>query len=333
MAGEKRAISVGEARALVRRRSDFRHDGWSERELVRREGDGSLIRVRRSWLVESEVWNTLWPEGRHLLAVVAAASDMVGAGAAMSHGSAAVLWGLPLVLHGFDRVHVTAPETVRVRSTASVFRHADRITASDLASVEGIRCTSLERTVFDLMRTATTEAALSAADAALGRDAVVRRIVDDERERAWRERMRARAAGCAGGRGVTQARWLTEFADGRAELPGESVCRLQLHRLGYARPRLQVPVPAPGDGTYWLDLSLDDVETWMEFDGETKYHDAEMRDGRSPDEVLRDEKRREDWIRGTTGRPLVRVGFPDLRSPALLSQRLRSFHVPPPRRH
>lgn len=38
---------------------------------------------------------------------------------------------------------------------------------------------------------------------------------------------------------------MAEFADGRAQLPGESVSRLYLDDLGFARPRLQVPF----DGT------------------------------------------------------------------------------------
>ena len=68
---------------------------------------------------------------------------------------------------------------------------------------------------------------------------------DEEAVRAWRRKMAERIAGAAGARGVKVARRIAEFSDGKAQLPGESVSRLQIVRLGFRSPRLQAPVAGP----------------------------------------------------------------------------------------
>ena len=123
---------------------------------------------------------------------------------------------------------------------------------------------------------------------------------------------------------------MIEFADGRAQLPGESVSRLQLVRLGFARPRLQVPVAGPHGQTYWVDFGLDDVDALGEFDGKGKYLDEAMRDGLSLEAVLLEEKKREDWIRGRTQRRFARWSNEHLGTPELLAARLAAFGIRPP---
>lgn len=122
-----------------------------------------------------------------------------------------------------------------------------------------------------------------------------------------------------------------EFADGRAESPGESVSRLQLHRLGFREIDLQVAVEGPRGVDYQVDIGLRDVKTFWEFDGEVKYRDESLRRGRAIEDVLLDEKRREDWIRGRTQWRLCRGGFADIATPEILAARLSAFGVRPPR--
>lgn len=130
--------------------------------------------------------------------------------------------------------------------------------------------------------------------------------------------------------GLTRARRVLRFADGRAQLPGESVSRVRLAELGFARPRLQVPVAGPtGRGFFFVDFGLDDVEAFGEFDGRLKYHDGLLTVFRSADEVFDDEKQREDWIRGTTRRRFARWGWPHIGSAAQLGARLAAFGITP----
>ncbi|MFG6402726.1 hypothetical protein [Microbacterium sp. P04] len=96
-------------------------------------------------------------------------------------------------------------------------------------------------------------------------------------------------------------------------------------------------VAGPGaraKGEDWaLDLGMDDVPAWAEFDGERKYTDPTMLRGRTAAEVVLEEKAREDWIRGSTRRPVLRWGMSHLASADTLRRRLADFHVEAPLPH
>ncbi|MEH3089268.1 MAG: hypothetical protein PGN24_06580 [Microbacterium arborescens] len=183
--------------------------------------------------------------------------------------------------------------------------------------------------MFDLARVAAPEISLSCADAALGLVGGDPRRFDADAAERWRDGMLRRCR-VPGMRGVRRARLIAEIADGRAELPLESITRLQLLRLGFRDIRLQVPVAHHGGGSFWMDIAVDDA--FIECDGRQKYVDPGMRNGRSIDDIVLAEKRREDWVRGSTSRPVLRVAWPDAASPDTLRRHLQAFHVPLPRR-
>lgn len=291
---------------------------------------GPWLRLQSGAYVDREVYLARPPAERHRIAVHAASRCMRGGSAVVSHLSAAVLHGLPQYRFGDRAVEVTLAGRVGGSSRDGLRRHLDALPGDDVVSVEGVTCTSVDRTVFDVARTASLEMALACADAALRRETVSARRFDAAAQERWRERLRRRADQASGRRGVRRARWVIEFADGRAELPGESISRLQLHRIGFQQIDLQVAVAGPRGADYFVDIGLRDVRTFWEFDGEVKYRDAAMRGGRSVERVLLDEKRREDWIRGTTQWRLCRGGFEDVRTPEALAARLAAFGVRPP---
>ncbi len=171
-----------------------------------------------------------------LLAVNRAAADD---GPVFSHTSAAVLWDLPLFGRTADLVHVVTQGRRHTRTEAGVRRHDMEIAEKDIVWRHGLRCTSMVRTVFDLARTLSAEAAVSAADASARTVAVRGRRIDADADSTWREELRSLCS--PGLRGVRRARWVSEFADGRAQLPGESVSRLQLDRLGFRDVDLRLP--------------------------------------------------------------------------------------------
>lgn len=331
VSGVKHTIGVAEAAGMIRSRRELRRRGWSERGIRAALQAGTLVRVRRGWYARSSDWEKLWPEGRHLLSVLACGQEMTGGTHVFSHVSAGAVHGLPAYRMPSSRVHVTGRTSMQAASGASVFRHEDRLAAEDVTVVDGVVCTSLERTAFDLMRLSTPEAAVATADAALRRHAYDRFSIDEVATEEWRESMRARARNAGAVRGIRQARWVIEFADGGAQSVGESVSRLQLDRLGFGAMRTQVAVPAPTGGFYWVDLGLDAVSALGEFDGKDKYLDEALRLGLSIEEVVLREKQREDWIRGTTQLPLARWGDEHLVSTDTLGRRLASFNIRPPR--
>ncbi|MGP3534639.1 type IV toxin-antitoxin system AbiEi family antitoxin domain-containing protein [Microbacterium sp. RD1] len=312
-------------------RHDLVRSGMTDEAIARAVERGDLVRVRRGWFMDARDHRELWPESRHRAEVLAVTREMRGGTAVVSHVSAAVLWDLPLYRTTPSRVHVTVSGGLAAPSTPSVFRHRDTLEDSDVTTIRGIRCTTLERTVWDVLRTASLEAAVACADAALRLTAVTDRAVDEERAGLWRQALRDRAGQSVGARGARQARWVIEFADGLAELPGESVSRLHLHRLGFPAPRLQVRVPGPAGRDYWVDFGFDEIGAFGEFDGVGKYLELALRSGRTVEQVMLDEKRREDWIRGTTQRRLARWGSEHIGTPEVLGQRLAGFGIRPPR--
>ena len=327
-----RHISFTDAAAAVRSRGQLRSHGMSERDIARAVERGELRKLQRNRFVAVASWDDLWPESRHLVELSAVAAEMRAGGGVASYESAGALRRLPLYRHTPAAVHLTIPEGRGMSSRPGLRRHRDRLPESDIDNVCGIRCTSLDRTTFDLVRTLSPEAAIAVADAALRQIAMTPDGYDEIAAEQWRERMLERCRRARGARGIRQAEQAIRFADGRSESPGESVGRLQLSRLGFRRLRLQVPVPGPRGKDYSVDIEIEDVRTFFEFDGHGKYLDEAMRSGRTLEQVLLDEKRREDWIRGTTQKRLVRAESDHIVTSTALAKRLAAFGVRPPGR-
>jgi len=85
-----------------------------------------------------------------------------GPGAALSHRSAAALWGLRATSR--RNVDVIAPHAAR-RTRAGIENHrADSLRAFDVTTENGIRCTTVARTLLDLAEVAPVERALDQAE-------------------------------------------------------------------------------------------------------------------------------------------------------------------------
>ena len=323
-----RRLSFSEAWDLVRSREEVLGAGVTERELAGAVAHGRLRRLHRGAYVDAEVWDELWSEGRQLVRVCAVRRASPGGGPVFSHLSAAALWGLPLVGPIRDDVHTAIRSRRHTRTEAGVVRHQMALDQGDIVWRHGLRCTSLTRTVFDLARLLRPEAVVAAGDAALRMVSVDGHEVDADAVAAWRADI---GALCAPGlRGVRRARWIGSFADGRAQLPGESVSRLQLHRLGFRDVALQVLVVGSDGAHYFADFGFPRSQAFGEFDGEDKYRDAELRTTPTPTDAVLAEKRREDEIRGVTGWRVVRWGSRHIRTPQDLGRRLAAFGIRPP---
>lgn len=322
-----RHIGFDDARRAVLTRELLDRNRWGDRDVRRALANGTLIRLHRNCYVLEADWADLWPESRHRVEVAAAFGEMRGGGGVACRESSAVLWELPLHRHVPRAVHVTLPGGKHVSSRTGLRRHLEALPADDVTERHGIRTTTLDRTVFDLARSVGLETAVAAADAALRQVAFRDRAYDEDAAEDWRERMRVRVARAKGKRGVRQAATVVEMADGRAESPAESVARVLLHGLGFERVRLQVPVAGPEGQDYRVDAEIEEARTFLEVDGMGKYEDEALRSGRTLQQVLLDEKRREDWIRGTTQQRFVRVEDKHLRTAQSLAERLTAFGI------
>jgi hypothetical protein len=134
----------------------------------------------------------------------------------------------------------------------------------------------------------------------------------------------------ASSRGVALARLAIEFADGLAGSPLESRSRVQMHYLGMPMPLLQVPFYDEGGLIGYADFYWPDLDLIGEADGYGKYTDAAMLRGKTPEEALIAEKKREDRMR-RQGHNFVRWDTPVAKDRRLLAARLAPFGVHPSR--
>jgi hypothetical protein len=303
------AVRVGSV--LLLRYDELLATGLSAQTIARSMRVGRLVRVRPGVYADGEAWQSARPESR-VIARARALNQVSHTRPVFSHETAAAIHGLPLFRANRERVHIIAPEE-RPGAASGVIRHRGVIADGDVAEVNGLWCTSIARTVADVARTATFEQAVTIADAALRSSCVPRagvylRDLAQEFRDAALEIIRRSA------HGQSRAKRALSFADGRAQLPGESVSRVRLSELGFRDPDLQVKVPGPGGSNYYVDFCFHDIRAFGEFDGTMKYVDGRLIDGRTSSEVFDREKQREDWIRGRTQYRLSRWGWPHIET-------------------
>ena len=137
--------------------------------------------------------------------------------------SAAAAWGLPVSYADLEVIHVATDAANRRGRYGDVAWHA--VEDDDGVTVHGIRTTSLERTVFDCLRSERFGQGLAVADAAL-------RIPRATRAGFIRYFLGMQKAH----RGVWKAVRAMRLADPRSESGGESIARGAMIELGYALP-------------------------------------------------------------------------------------------------
>jgi len=302
--------------------------GWHSRRVRHAVDAGDLQVIRRGVYVRSADLARSTTEER--IVVRARALTLVSRRPPQFCGpTAAAILGLP-ILRDDGALHIISDDPRSSRGPGIV-RHRGIEEDSVVVETSELRCTSLARTVVDVARSASHDAAVCVADAALRQTAFSPPgTYDEEVAAAFVDEVRRIAAMTT--RGRRRAERVIGMADGRAQLPGESISRLRLLDLGFAAPSLQVPVPGPRGGTYWVDFGLDDVGAWGEFDGRTTYRELAKASRQDAADVVEREKQREDWIRGTTQRRLARWGWRDVRDARTLGRRLAAFGIEPPRR-
>lgn len=269
---------------------------------------GRLNRVRRGvYAAEGD----LDPIERDRLRISAAKQELDPT-AVLSHVSAAVWHGLDVPWGMIDgRVHVTRGSTggsIRDRLAT----HTGRMPDDHWTVVDGMRVTTVARTVVDLARVSSTRDAVALCDHAL-------RQHGGEDLRAELERIVHRSGRR---RGVNQARWVVGFADARAESGGESACRVVLASLGVPAPELQFEVRTVGGVLIGrTDFAWPQFATVGEFDGKVKYLRLPLAQGEDPGRVVFREKRREDQLRAVDWQ-VVRWTWKELDDPVAMKRSL-----------
>ncbi|MBP2418105.1 hypothetical protein ACFFOM_09120 [Microlunatus capsulatus] len=278
-------------------------------ELARLTARGELVRLRRGTYLPAGA-AAADPAARHRQ-LVAATWPLLGDGSVLSHGSAAVLHGLPVWPEQLVHVQVTRAAG-RGKRRGNVHVHVAPLADDEVVEVAGLRVTSPVRTVVDLGRALPLHRAVAAGDAAL------RRGLDADDLLLGLE-------AAAGRPGVAAARRAVALLDARSESPWESCSRVTLHHLGLAPTSLQHEVrDAASRLVARADFGWEEHRTLGEFDGLVKYGKL-LRPGQTPSDAVVEEKRREDAVRDLDWQ-VVRWVRDDLRRPEELRARiLRAF--------
>lgn len=273
------------------------HTGLDDRTLRKLAGRGELRQVWRGVYVPASVWDALGLDERRRLTIAAVAARS-GRPPVFSHTSAADLLGIPTTGRRDGAVDVLTSTRNGSRREHGFAKHATRAPELEIVELEGMRVTSIARTVVELAMALPFREAIAAADWAM-------------KEGVPREVLLALLDELATGASWKRCARVVRFADARSGSPDESKSRALIDELGFPVPDLQHRFDDAFGLIGYVDFFWSDAALIGEFDGVIKLTDPGMLRGRTPLEVVREEKRREDRLRAT-GPLVVRWGHEDL---------------------
>ena len=256
--------------------------------LRRRMGEGGIVSPRRGLYARESWWEALKPDGR-ALAIMRGLQQLhpswvfCGVSAALAHG-VDVSWGL------LRKTHVVAPRKSWSARSDGIAWHAVDCLECEVVVRSGVRVTSLQRTTLDCLRWLSFSEGMVIADFAVarfpgGKDAMA-------------SYFESRKGRC---RGIDHALETLSRSDGRAESGGESIARAVMIEQGFMVPELQTWVPDPLHPGKWFRVDF----VWLrtdgrvivgECDGRKKLFDPKMTQGKTPEEVLMDQRKREGLL-------------------------------------
>lgn len=302
---------------------DLTEIGASPRPLSAALKAGSLVRIRHGVYTDAAAWRGLnsWQQYRLRIEAVA---ETCWAPTIFSHHSAASPWEIPTILRG-QPVHALTTYRGGGRSRAGVRRHLVDPSRVEAEELDGLLVTSRIQTVLDLAAFVPFAEALVPLDHALKPDAA----------RGLPALTKEQLLGALPGRYSMAAERRVSaairFADPASGSAGESYSRGMIHAAGFALPVLQYEVRSSTGRIGYSDFYWEESRTVGEFDGIAKYQKPEYLNGRTPGQVVVDEKLREDRIRAT-GRNVVRWVWADLWKSGELDRKLTAAGVPRRRR-
>lgn len=187
----------------------------------------------------------------------------------------------------------------------------------DIVTIDGIRVTSLHRTIVDAILLTTLHVGLPIADSAL-RNNVTRDEI---------------AEYCAKlPQNCDRVLQTFAFADARAENGGESLMRSMIIEHGFLIPDLQVEFPdsRPGKSVIRVDALWDfgRRKVVLEFDGLQKYTDPSMTQRRRVEEVVAAQSARDQILREQGVTEIIHCFYEDVVDPARLIRKLVNAGVP-----
>lgn len=283
------AMTIGMA-TVIRHDTERYPSDDSTWQLNRKAAAGEILRLRPgSYLVtQDERLDQVSASRIHLAKIIATVSELNSS--AIARESAALLHGLPIP-------NSLIPERVIVHRNGGghcspwiksyKIRHAN----NEVVEKYGVRVTSVERTVHDLVRILDPRDGLAILDSALrlGLDLT---MLNTSRPSA------------------AKLRQMLPLASDRSDSPLESRSRFLTHELGFPMPQEQVSVfDQTGNFVARLDFWWPELGLIGEADGAVKYSTL-LRPGETVEDVIRNERQREKNLQNL-GNHVIRWNWSD----------------------
>lgn len=291
----------------------------AEKVKMRRAVEEGLACEIMPWsFARKDYWCRLKPAARarhRIRALHECEPGIVFAGA-----SAALVHGLTVSNRHLRQTWVATSRKTHRRSDDNI--KCIIVSADDFAKVDGLRVTSLERTLYDCLRIMDFRSALTVADSALRLRSLAAGDLASRIETTYRN-----------ARDLRRVRATVLLADGRSESGGESIARATMLELGLATPDLQRSLSSPLDPrrVYRVDYAWDVVGGVVlgELDGNEKYLSTDMRGQLSIAQVIEREHRRQSYIEAIEGvLRMIRFGFSDVMDDRSFLRLLMGCGVP-----
>lgn len=262
----------------------FTEQGLSPSTISRLCSRGRLRRIARNTYVDAHIWQG-WNHNTRFLALHAGFL-LNFPNCVLSHSSAALWWGAPL-LQQPEKIWVSHPgKKARSRTGVRVSSGREQVCQQALF-YRGARLTSPLQTALDCASSLPLLEALCIMDFFL-------------HQRSFSAQQVEIALQDYSGQGRQRARQVAELMSGLAESPAETIARYRIASWGFSPPQEQGQVRV-GHRVYRVDFLWEEFKVILEVDGSIKY------DGRfgDPAQVVRREKLRQ--------RDLERLGYRVLR--------------------
>lgn len=274
----------------------------SRRDHARAAEAGSEHRVSLGVYIPSETWEAGTDLDRYLLRV-RGISETRQSDPVFSFWSAAAVHGLPILGSWPSEVHVTVGRAGGGRSSGQLVRHVTPLRPDDVVVRDGIRVTSVARTVVDLATTRDILSSIVTADRALRvdrRGEVAPMTTRAELLDVYNSRMPFH--------GSSRARRVLTSAVEQSDSPLESVSRYNMGSIECPHPVLQQRFDDYRGLIGFSEFYWPEYRLVGEADGRAKYLSPQYRRGRSLEQILLDEKDRADRLRAL-GLGITRWGW------------------------
>lgn len=220
---------------------------------------------------------------------------------ALSHLSAALLWDMPITRSVQRRAEAARPSRACRYRQLIVRKRSLGLDA--VTELDGVRVTTVRRTLLDVARDYPLDVSLAMIDHALRAGLLTSDELDDMRA-STRHR-----------RGSVRARTAFALADPQRESPAESICAVRFHEYGIAGFVPQIGFGTNEEGFIArVDFLHREAKIIVEVNGEIKYTDGEAGAARARRE------RRQDYQLRNLGYRVYQLTWADLFSPAVFHE-------------